>query len=177
MVHKWNNSDDIHFSTYDGKEWRGGQNITVIDNQKDPNPGTSKRPAVIEYRGTLYMMFRGGFYKNLLQCTYDGKAWRGNVDIKSKQTSYTPKSDEGPGLARYGGMIYMLYKGESKDDIWMSMYDGSGWNENVELAKVTSIQPKTKRSPWLVRVDTALFLLNQGDKDKLYQSTLAPVHL
>lgn len=176
MVHKWNNKDDIHFSTYDGTAWSGGQKIQVSDNSKEPYPGTNKRPAVIAYRGTLFLLFKGGQSNNLLQCTYDGSVWRGNNDIKSAQTQYTPKSDEGPGLCRYGGLLYMFYKGESKDNIWMSMYDGSSWNENVELGKVTTtIDPKSDRSPWAARVDTAMFLLTKGDKDKLYQSTLAPV--
>ncbi|HSY52085.1 MAG TPA: hypothetical protein VLC46_25005 [Thermoanaerobaculia bacterium] len=174
MVHKYKDSDDIHWERFSGGVWSGGTKISVIDNSGSQNPGTNKRPAVIEYSGTLYLVFKGGHTNNLLWCNYDGTDWRGNVDIKDKDQKFTPKSTEGPSLARFAGSIYMLYKGES-DNIWLSTYNGLTWNENDELKDLTSIDPKSDRSPWVVRVEDDLFLLNKGDSNKLYQSFLKPV--
>ncbi|HEX3584158.1 MAG TPA: hypothetical protein VH087_20505 [Thermoanaerobaculia bacterium] len=174
LVHKWNNKDDIHFESFDGTSWSGGDKIGVTDNPGDQYPGTNKRPAVVEYQKMLYLLFKGGHTNNLLQCTYDGASWRGNKDIKFD--GFDPKSNEGPGLGRFGGMIHMLYKGDGSDNIRYSTFNGTSWGGNAELKDVTSIDPKSNRSPWAARVDTKMFLLNKGDSNNLYYSMLAPEH-
>jgi len=175
MVHKFKNEDDIHWERFNGSSWSGGTKISVIDNDDEQNPGTNKRPAAVEYDGLLYLIFKGGHTNNLLWCNYDGSDWRGNVDIKNEAQKFTPKSDEGPGLARFAGSIYMLYKGEGSNNVWFSIYGGESWNGNDEMKDATPIAPTTNRSPWIVRVGEDLVLLDKGDGDKLFQSFLKPV--
>jgi hypothetical protein len=174
LVHKWKDSDDIHCSRFNGT-WSGGSRIEVTDNKDQKYPGTNRRPALVEFGGLLYLFFKGSHSNNLLQCTYDGTQWKGNLDIKVKSDKFKPKSSEGPGVARFAGNIDMLYKGETYERIWLSVFNGVAWGENIDLEKVTSIKPKSDRSPWVVRVGVDLFLLNKGDNDNIYQSTLTPV--
>jgi hypothetical protein len=175
MVHKYKDSDDIHWELFSAGVWSGGTRMAVIDNKDSKHPGTNKRPALIQYDGKLYMLFKGSHSNTLRQCTYDGTDWRGNNEIKDSAAKFTPESNEGPGLAGFAGAIYMFYKGANSDNIWMSMYNGIKWNGNVALKDVTSIAPTSNRSPWVVRVVDELFLLNAGSKSKLHYSVLKPV--
>ncbi|HEV7485926.1 MAG TPA: hypothetical protein VGQ65_09605 [Thermoanaerobaculia bacterium] len=176
MVHKYKNKDDIHWERFSAGVWSGGGKIAVIDNDDHSNPGTNKRPAAVEYNGLLYVIYKGGGSNNLYWCNYDGTDWRGNVEIKNDADDFKPKSDEGPGLARFAGSIYMLYKGEGSNNVWFSIYGGVAWNGNDEMKDATTIAPETNRSPWIVRVGEDLFLLDKGkDDDNLCQSFLKPV--
>jgi len=174
LVHKYKDADDIHFSTFNGT-WSGGNRIEVVSGDDTTYPGTNKRPAIVEYDGLLYLIFKGGHTNNLLQCTYDGTSWSGNADIKNSDESFKPKSDEGPGLARFAGSIQMVYKGEGSNDVWYSFFDGNDWGGNDEMKDLTDIEPKSNRSPWLVRDGLTLYLLNKNDNDDLMQSMFAPV--
>jgi hypothetical protein len=175
MVHKFRNEDDIHWERFSGSVWSGGGKISVIDNEDKPDPGTNKRPAIVEYNGLLYLIFKGGGSDNLYWCNYDGTDWRGNVEIRNDDDDFKPKSDEGPGVARFAGSIYTLYKGSGSNNVWFSIYGGVAWNGNDEMKETTPIAPETNRSPWIVRVGEDLFLLDKGKDDKLFQSFLKPV--
>ena len=134
LVHKWKDNDEIHWSRFNGS-WSGGHRIEVSDNKDRKVPGTNKRPALIEYGDLVYLLFKGSHSNNLLQCTYDGTAWKGNQDIRNEDEDFTPKSDEGPGVANFGGSIFMFYK------VRRSTTSGS-------RPSMASRGPKTSSWPW-----------------------------
>jgi len=173
LVYKYEGNDRIRCATY-VSAWTGGGEIEVDDNTDKPYPETDKRPALVEYGGLLYLMYKGEGSNELYQTTYDGANWSGNVKIKNDAESYDPKSNEGPGLSRFAGDIYMPYKGES-DDMWISYYNGDSWNGNIKI-DVDGAVPTTNRGPWAVRAGLELFLLEKRANNELAQSILKPIH-
>lgn len=178
LVYKYNGSNDIHWATLSSKNftWSGGAKIEVADNSKEKVPGTNVRPALVEYGGILYMLYKGDS-SNLWQSTFNGTWWSGNNKIKNDDADYDPKSVQGPGLSRFAGDIYMAYRDTETNDMRLSFNDGISWNGNILMRKHTPVAPETKRGPFLVRAGVKLFLLNQGNREKLYQSVLKPAAL
>ncbi len=169
-------SDDIRISTLSpGGEWSGDQKIGDISGSTI-SPGTNKRPGLCVHNGTLYMMYKEGNGGDIRQATFKDGIWSGDQKIDDlNDDAISPKSTEGPALARYAGILFMVYKGES-DDIWESqLLDEWGGNEKLKDLSDDAIDPKTNRAPYLVRVGNELWLLHKDNgSDSLMVTTLAP---
>lgn len=169
-------SDDIRISTLaPGGEWSGNLKIGDIPNSTI-SPKTNRRPGLVVHDGALYMLYKESNGGDLRQATFSGGVWSGDQKIESLgDDGINPKSTEGPALARYGGILFMVYKGES-DHIWESqMLDEWGVNEKIYDLSQEAINPETNRAPYLVRVGNELWLLHKdNDSDDLMVTTMAP---
>lgn len=169
-------SDDIRISTLAaGGQWSGNQKIGDIPDSTI-SPGTNKRPGLCVHNGVLYMMYKEGNGGDLRQATLSGGVWSGDQKIDDlNDDAISPKSTEGPALARYAGILFMVYKGES-DHIWESQrLDEWGGNEKLADLSDGAINPETNRAPYLARVGNELWLLHKdNDSDSLMVTILAP---
>jgi hypothetical protein len=174
MVHKEKGSKDIHWERYHvATGWTGGQKIAVTDNPDAQYPGTSSRPALVAYRGTLYLLYKGGEYDHLLQSTFDGTDWKGNRVIENPDWDRRLTGAVGPGADVFHDFIYMLDRDGAGTVIWEATFNGLHWTGALLLRDISSINPQTTVSPWVVRVGPDLFLLYKGETTgKLYQAVL-----
>ena len=61
--------------------------------------------------------------------------WTTNVKIPCQ------KSKSSPALAEFNGELHMVHAGDSSNDIWHSIFDGTSWNENVRIPDQRSKAP------------------------------------
>ena len=172
MVHKNkdNNYIDWEQCNADGV-WSGGHRIVVSDHPDSKYPQTNKRPALVEYNGLLYLLYKGGNTENILQSTFDGTDWKGNNVVLGPDIT-----SEGPGPAQFQGGIFMFDKGAELTPIWISMFYGQTWSPIQYIKDISKIEPTTTKSPWAVRAGLDLILLFKGEyTGRLHQAMLSPI--
>ena len=78
--------------------------------------------------------------------------WIDNVRIPNQ------KSKAAPALATYGGHLHMVHLGNSSNDIWHSVFNGTSWTPNVKIPN-----QKSKSAPALAIYGGNLHMVHLGD--------------
>ncbi len=171
MVHKASGKDELHWARFNGS-WYSDDQVQVSDQTVETNKTAGRH----RINGALYLLYKGAHTNDLYQSVYQNDAWSGNVNIKDlPDTVVNPESDEGPGVVRFGSAVYMFYKGEALDDLYVALFPGYAWGGNEKLSDISSIQPQSNRSPMACQLGDTLYLLYKGESDTLYQSSLQRV--
>jgi hypothetical protein len=162
MVHLGDSSNDIWWSIFDGTLWRR-PNGTPGD-QRIPGQQSKTTPALAVYNNQLHMIHLGTSSNDIWWSIYDGTTWNrpdgtpGNVQIPGQQSKATPA------LAVYNNQLHMIHLGDSSNDIWWSIYDGTTWNRpdgtpgNVQIPGQQS-----KATPALAVYNNQLHMVHLGD--------------
>ena len=87
--------------------------------------------------------------------------WIDNVRVPGQQ------SKSSPSVAEFNGKLHMVHLGNSSNDIWYSVFDGSSWTPNVKIAN-----QKSKLPPSLAVFGGKLHMVHLGDSSNdIWQST------
>jgi hypothetical protein len=78
--------------------------------------------------------------------------WTNNVTIPNQ------KSKAAPALAMFNGHLHMVHLGDSSNNIWHSIFDGSSWSPNVTIPN-----QKSKTTPALAAFNGHLHMVHLGD--------------
>jgi len=91
------------------------------------NFGTSDRPALAFFKGTLFMAWKGkGDDPRLFWSTVRAGIWAPQQLAGNGQFG----SSHGPALGRIGDRLIMVWKGKGSDArLFVSVFDGRGWGE------------------------------------------------
>lgn len=104
--------------------WQGAQ-VNPLE------ASTIQGPAVAWYKGLIYIVYVASNGSNDLYCmTYDPASgdWAGDRKIADLPGNATPKSVYSPSLTVAGGLLYLFYKGEQNDAVYLTVFDGDEWN-------------------------------------------------
>ena len=86
---------------------------------------------------------------------FDGSSWLAN-DLEITQNGHS-KTDAGPALAVYNGLLYLAYKGSGSDEIWYNVFDGTNWMaQDIQVTRDGYVH--TGRSPALAVFPPYLYL-------------------
>lgn len=136
--------------TYDGKNWVTAPSVGICG---------FEGMAIAVYNGVPTMVLRRPDNGLAMYRLVNGR-WTGSL-IPGQ------KSKSAPALAAHGGYLHMTHLGDSSDNIWWSVYDGTSWSSNVTIPGHTS--------QWVPALASTGPLLVQGFKGSanstLYYST------
>jgi len=121
MVHLGDSSNDIWHSTFDGNNWSTNRPI--------PGQQSKASPALALYNTRLHMVHLGDSSNDIWHSYFDGQTWRrpdtgepGNSPIPGQQSKASPALAYGGSV---GAQLHMVHLGDSSNDIWHSISDGS----------------------------------------------------
>jgi hypothetical protein len=102
-------------------DWRAG---SVVEGQQ-----SKAAPALTSTRGLLHMVHLGDTSNDIWWSIFDGTTWQkpdgtpGNERIPGQQSKATPA------LAVYNNQLHMVHLGDTSNDIWWSIFDGTTWQK------------------------------------------------
>tara|TARA_R110000796_G_scaffold74374_1_gene167207 strand:- start:168782 stop:169882 length:1101 start_codon:yes stop_codon:yes gene_type:complete len=117
-------------STDGGASWLSGS-VTVVGS----TPQTSQGPAYVENNGNDFVYFKGNSSTNIFYIYKASAAttWYGNTWVRSDTKTSKPVS-----ATKMGCDIYIAYKGESYDDIWVTKSSDGKTSWTTPVKAVTS---------------------------------------
>ena len=145
-------------------DWMGDSQITTT-RPSTPATGTWPALAMNDSNGLLYLAYGSSSDESMWWSWYDGKLWRGDVQIQTNQPS-TPTTSAAPALAMYKGILYLVYRSSSDESIWYSWFDGTAWNGDIQIQTNQSSTPGTSAAPALVVYNDLLYLVYQSTADQ-----------
>jgi hypothetical protein len=101
-------------------DWRAG---SVVESQL-----SKAAPALATFGSGLHMVHLDDASNDIWWSIFDGNVWRrpdgaqGDVRIPGQQSKVTPA------LAVFNNRLHMVHLGDTSNDIWWSIYDGTSWN-------------------------------------------------
>lgn len=127
----YQNKDDsskIYFdnASYNNLKLTKGSPAAISSNIK-----TDQNPAMVDYQGTLVLVYKMLGSTDLYWCTYDtsNAVWTDQGRLEDATiSSQNIQSNYGPALTVFNGKVYLLYlhDGDNATVRWMT-YDGSRW--------------------------------------------------
>ncbi len=169
MVYRHHRHTTIHFTVYDdnSNNWQNDTKITT------PNSGelrTKESPALVEFKGKLYMFYRNKRDSNIYRAIYqdDDRGWHDNQVVICPRTNVHPDlfcfTDRNPAIALFRDRLYIVYKDYGHRHLMWTTYNGKKCTIPQAL-KVGDVFPKTKEGPALVVFNNMLHLLHGGQKE------------
>lgn len=138
------------------------------------DPWTSRSPTLVSYGPTLYLFYRGHTDSHLYlsTCTSPG-TWSGNTTVKELSGGVAdPITDKGPAAAAFQNLIYLAWKHEHTDSIFVTTFDpdSGAWTKDhsIHFLSGNSIDPKTIVEPWFVAGPDLLALFYTTEDHDLY---------
>jgi hypothetical protein len=158
MVHLGDSSNDIWWSTStDGVNW--------TPNVRIPNQRSKATPALAVYNDRLHMVHLGNTSNDIWWSIFDGTSWNKSDGTPGNQRIPDQKSKAAPALAAFGGRLHMVHLGDTSNDIWWSMFDGTSWKQGDGATDGnTKIKgQRSKVSPALAAFGTRLHMVHLGE--------------
>jgi hypothetical protein len=164
----WQKDSDLFTATSsDGTSWTSMGQIEKVGSNGTPQ--SDYGPVLCGYLNSMWVIFKARHGKELMWAAYNltTKEWSGNEDIEVKEPidDKKPKSNEPPGIAVLGELMYITYKGEDTDDIRVAMLNNQVWSGNKKIRDISDIVPITD-SPTSMTVvqdkDQALIMAYKG---------------
>jgi hypothetical protein len=137
-------------------DWRAG---SVIEGQ------TSKAaPALAAYGSGLHMVHLGDSSNDIWWSIYDGTVWRKSDGTPGNERIQGQRSKATPALAAFGNELHMVHLGDSSNNIWWSIYDGTSWNRSDGTPGNEQIPGQSsKAAPALAGFFDGLHMVHLGD--------------
>jgi hypothetical protein len=109
------------------------------------------------------MVHLGDSYNDLWMSIYDGTEWRRPDGTPGDERIPGQMSKAGPALAVFNNRLYMVHLGDSYNDLWMSIYDGTEWRKSDGTPGDERIPGQmSKAGPALAAFDNTLHLVHLG---------------
>jgi hypothetical protein len=129
-------SGGIDYAIHNGTWW---PKIRTVSG-KDVTPSTKLRPAITIFKGDLWVFWVNGS-GNLRYTHLSGKTWVAAKTI-SPSSGGIPLSSATPALAVASGMLWVVYKGHTTDNIYYTSTTGSTWSaQQKAVSDATSDAP------------------------------------
>ncbi|HEX9985350.1 MAG TPA: sialidase family protein [Thermoanaerobaculia bacterium] len=155
IAYRGSNSSKLYASAYDGSSW-GDQTKVTDENDAE----TSRTPSLVEFQGKLWMVYRGKHedLSDLWACSFDGSNWSAQTNITDSNSATTSES---PGLAVYGGKLWVVYRGSDSSNIWCCSFDGTTWSAQTEITTINGA--KTSAAPRIGVLGDHLWMVYRGE--------------
>jgi hypothetical protein len=103
-------------------DWREGSAIDGQSSKAAPALGNLTTSG-------LHMVHLGDSSNDIWWSIWDGKLWRQADGTPGNERIPGQQSKAMPALAQYNNQLHMVHLGDSSNDLWWSIYDGTSWNK------------------------------------------------
>jgi hypothetical protein len=157
MVYLDSSSNDMwHSVSADGVNWSNSEKI--------PIQSTQTSVALAEFHGKLHMVHLGNGSNQLYWSIFDGVSWKDSQGNEGDEKLGTQHSQATPALAVYRNVLHLVHMGDSSNDIWWSMFDGSSWKDSHGSPGDQPIKSQLSQSPPALAVfNNELHMVHIGD--------------
>jgi hypothetical protein len=98
-----------------------------------PDVVRSIGPAISEFNGKLYAVWKDATDAGLWYSSFDGSKWSAEARIPKVASS------AGPSLSAFDNKLYAAWKGSNTDQrLWYAFYDGSKWSPQAQIPGAAS---------------------------------------
>jgi hypothetical protein len=157
MVYVDESSDDMwHSVSSNGANWSDGEKI--------PNQATHTAVALAEFQGKLHMVHLGAGSNQLFWSIFDGVSWKDSQGNDGDEKLGTQHSQGTPSLAVFGSTLHLVHMGDSSNDIWWSVFDGTSWKtSDGKLGDQPIVSQFSKSPPAIAVFNNKLHMVHIGD--------------
>lgn len=169
MIYKGSWGSTLYYATFDGERWAGNKKISSMPGKISPE--SSDTPGVCVFQGGLSMVYTGAHSTDLYYASFDGQTWSGNTKISKMPGGISPQSSTPPACIAYGDLLYVVYSGMLKNDLYVAWYDGQRWAGNKKISDISPIAPESDARVTLSLYADSIYMLYKGaHTDTLYQA-------
>ena len=124
--HREASDQGIYWTQLDGNNWASQSSVGGV--------GTSAGPALAEFDGLLYMVWKGaGNDSGIYWSQFNGSSWAAQQQVPGVGTSTDPA------IASYGGALYMVWKGVGNDQgVYWTTNGVTGWQPQQVVSGIGS---------------------------------------
>jgi hypothetical protein len=138
--------------------------MSWTDNEEIPDQASKAPPALAAFQGRLHMVHLGDSSNDLWWSIYDGVSWKKPDGTPGNERIPGQKSKATPALAAVGNQLHMVHLGDSSDDLWWSIYDGTEWRKPDGTPGNERIpDQQSKAAPALAEFAGRLYLVHLGE--------------
>lgn len=147
LVYKRPGSSDLYTAWLDSNGLHGDKKIK--DQPGGIAPQSDRNPAAVVFKGRLYIFYISSS-KRLFTAWFDGTTWHDNVPIADQPGELDPRSSDSPGVVVFQNHLYLVYKGDTTDDLYSAWWDGTTWYGGKKISEQPGgISPKCGTNPEL----------------------------
>ena len=162
MVHLGESSNDLWWSIFDGQLWRTAAGSE--GNARIPNQKSKASPALAVFNNELHMVHLDDSSNDIWWSRYDGTSWKKSDGTPGNERIPGQSSKASPALAVFNNRLHMVHLGNTSNDIWWSIYDGTSWKKSDGTAGNERIPGQSsKASPALAVFDNKLHMVHLGN--------------
>ena len=104
------------------------EGTTVQAQAQAPDVVSSTSPAISEFNGKLYAVWKDATDAGLSYASFDGSTWSAQARIPKVASS------AGPSLAAFDNKLYAAWKGSNTDQrLWYASFDRSKWSPQAQI--------------------------------------------
>lgn len=97
--------------------------------------------------------------------------WTADYEIPAPSTTIPqPKTDRAPGAALFNGDLFVAFKHNDADEVWVTVYQNGSWTQNYKVGG-TSFTLETDEAPSLASFDGLLYLAYTNKDDEVCYAT------
>lgn len=116
----------------------------------------------------LQLYYRGMYSHSIVEASEaDQGKWTGNEPLN--WPNFRPLSSQTPGVAFFQSKLYMAYKGDESNRIYLAVMDENGWHLNKPIHELTNgkLNPLTTKSPSLIVYNDVLYCFFVGEHQNI----------
>jgi hypothetical protein len=136
---------------------------------RSPNirqPVSDHNPAAAMYGTNLFLVWKGENSNDLWVAQMDQQLnWSWGLPISVLTNGrIAPKSNISPNVIAFNNKLYIIYKGESSNDLYLTIFDSTaGWSGDVKISSQPGgIFPESSDRPSLVIFNNLLYMIYKG---------------
>jgi hypothetical protein len=167
LIYKLAGSNDLWWVQFDGTKWTDNVQIQNPDGALI-TPRSDHSPAAVLCNNSILMVLKAANSNDLCFASMsldkdEEQKWHSGQTISSITNGLVaPKSDVSPSVAFFRNKFFVIYKGESSDDLYLVNFDPVTlqWSGNVKISSQPGpIESKSNYSPSLAVFNDRLFMV------------------
>ncbi len=169
MVYKAADSTELRMASLNGSSWDQDVEIKGFHGSIRP-PISDQMPAVAlfndspvpTYNNTMFLVFKYANSNDLFVAYLDTMGyWHWSISISILTNGViSPKSNVGPNVAAFNNKLYIIYKGESSNNLYLTTFDGTEFTGDVKISSQPGgIVPESTGAPGLAVFNNRLYMV------------------
>jgi hypothetical protein len=136
-----------------------------LRNRNIRQPKSDHNPAAAMYRTDLILVWKDESSNDLHVAKMDQQLnWSWGLPISLLTNGrIAPKSNISPNVIAFKDKLYIIYKGESSNDLYLTIFDSKEWYGDVKISSQPGrIVPESTDRPSLVIFNNLLYMIYKG---------------
>lgn len=163
LLYKGDGSNDLFWSKLVANLWTGDQKIVSPGVFRPPTSDHS--PAATMFRNFMFMIFKSADSNDLNAAAMNTFGhWDFSNSIAAlSRGAISPKSDIRPSAAAFNDKLFVIYKGVSTSNLYLTTFDGVHWSGDTRISSLPGgIAPESTDSPGLAVYQNRLYMIYKG---------------